>query len=273
MSVFGLCSKFVKNAGGEPRFLFDVLYAFLQDNPLRIALDQHGRILELYAEAAKESDDLSRWLIHLGRNHHICFEAIDIEGDNLHGDELFVEVARKILPDPSLIAWSHQHYGDISDEGVEVLDRMEAARRIKRIIGGPRRQRKQKTPSAAIINKGVLKMTGDRYSANQAGAMGPNAQASNNTFTQATAGGGDINFAVLAPELARVRAAMRSEAKTAAHDIAIAEIAKAEEAANNGNAKGVVEHLKSAGKWALETATKIGTEVAAKTIEKYTGLG
>jgi hypothetical protein len=52
------------------------------------------------------------------------------------------------------------------------------------------------------------------------------------------------------------------------NDIAVSEIAKAEQAARSGNGPKALEHLRSTGKWALDLATKIGTSVAVETIKK-----
>jgi len=48
--------------------------------------------------------------------------------------------------------------------------------------------------------------------------------------------------------------------------------AEAEDAARNGNKNKVCNHLKSTGKWAFETTTKIGTSVAAAAIKTSMGL-
>ena len=53
---------------------------------------------------------------------------------------------------------------------------------------------------------------------------------------------------------------------------AIAEVASAEEAAKNKEGNKVVKHLKSAGKFALDTAQKIGVSLAAEVIQKQMGM-
>lgn len=115
---------------------------------------------------------------------------------------------------------------------------------------------------------------GDQYNiSGQAGAVGPNAHAAHNTFNHAhqqVAAG--IDLLALASELASLRASMRKEAADVEHDRAIASIGEAETAARKQDGAGTIAHLKAAGKWALDTATKIGTTVAAKAIEKAIGL-
>ncbi len=113
----------------------------------------------------------------------------------------------------------------------------------------------------------------DIYQAGQAGAMGPRAQAENINFVQILRSAiGDSNLADLANDLERLRTAMLSESKNADQDEAVADVAEAEAAAKMGDAKGVFAFLKRAGKWAMDVATKIGTTVAAKAIEKSMGL-
>jgi hypothetical protein len=83
----------------------------------------------------------------------------------------------------------------------------------------------------------------------------------------------NVDLASLAQELSRVRSAMRQEASTPEHDMAIGKVATAETCAKKGDGEGTMQHLKDAGKWALEVATKIGTSIAADVIEKAIGLG
>jgi hypothetical protein len=92
----------------------------------------------------------------------------------------------------------------------------------------------------------------DQYTAGQAGAMGPHAKASNMTFQQIwQQSQANIDLAALASELATLRKAMRQEAKELSHDKALAEIAAAEEAAQNHDGPKMLQHLKNAGQWAL----------------------
>jgi hypothetical protein len=113
---------------------------------------------------------------------------------------------------------------------------------------------------------------GDSYNAQQAGAMGPNAKASNMSFQQiGTQNLGDVDLARLAAELRDLRAAMKSQSTEIGHDSAIASIGAAEEAADRADGPKVLKHLKQAGRWAFDVATKIGTTVAAKAIENAMG--
>jgi hypothetical protein len=113
----------------------------------------------------------------------------------------------------------------------------------------------------------------DNYQAGQAGSMGPNAQAENMNFIQILREGiGDSSLAKLASDLEKLRTAMLSESKSATQDAAVTAIAEAEAAARRGDAKGVLASLKAAGTWAMDVATKIGSAVAGRAIEKSLGL-
>ncbi len=110
---------------------------------------------------------------------------------------------------------------------------------------------------------------GDRYTADQAGAMGPQAHAHQVSLTQVKENQiENMELKVLATELGLLRREMRHMAESPEHDVATGAIAAAEQAANAGDKKGVMRHLKNAGTWALDVATKIGVNVASEVIKK-----
>jgi hypothetical protein len=114
---------------------------------------------------------------------------------------------------------------------------------------------------------------GDNYSAGQVGAMGPQAHAQEMSFHQISAQQlGQVDMRTLAVELAALRREMRKSSSEPEQDIAIGQIAAAETAAQKGDATSVLHHLKSAGKWAFDFATKIGVNVASEAIKKASGL-
>jgi hypothetical protein len=104
------------------------------------------------------------------------------------------------------------------------------------------------------------------------GAVGDNAHAHDITFNQIwNQLQGTIDLPKLADELSRLRQEMKNEAVEPEQDIAVSEIAKAEQSAKAGEGSKTVEHLKSAGKWAFDVATKIGTSLAAEALKKTLG--
>ena len=147
-----------------------------------------------------------------------------------------------------------------SDLVPRLLDLVAASRQMN-IIG--------EITSRVAIGGGT--MSGDTYNIHgQAGAVGPNAQAHDNTFqhVQSTT----LDLPRLAQELGRLHAAMKAETTgTREQDKAVVAVADAEEAAAKGDGPGALQHLKSAGRWALGVAEKIGVSVAAKAIEKAMG--
>jgi len=122
---------------------------------------------------------------------------------------------------------------------------------------------------ANVVKETVM---GDNYQVSgQAGAVGREARAENNTFNQIqTSTGSDLS--ALAQELQTLRTAMRDQAKTAEEDIAVAEVAQAAVAADQGADDTARSHLARAGEWALTIATSIGTTVAAGAIKSALGL-
>ena len=109
---------------------------------------------------------------------------------------------------------------------------------------------------------------GDVYNVGQAGAVGNSAKAENITFNQIWNQLPELNLSELSQELSLLRQEMKKEAVETQHDISISEVAQAEECARAGDGSKTLEHLKSAGHWALDVATKIGVSIAVKVIEQ-----
>ena len=84
--------------------------------------------------------------------------------------------------------------------------------------------------------------------------------------------GGSIDLPKLADDLMKLRKAMQQEATEPEHDEATANVSKAAKAAKEGNGPKALEYLKAAGKWALDTATKVGVGVAEAALTKAIGV-
>ena len=120
-----------------------------------------------------------------------------------------------------------------------------------------------------LINSGDYISKQDNYYVGQAGAVGPNSHVQNMNFsTISNPIDVTMDLSQLSVELFQLRAAMRKEATDAEQDISISEVAKAEQASKANDGSKVAKHLKSAGGWALEIATKIGVQVAIEAIKK-----
>ncbi len=61
--------------------------------------------------------------------------------------------------------------------------------------------------------------------------------------------------------------ARKQQATEAEHDIAISDIAKAEQAAKSKDTSKIAKYLKSAGSWTLDIASKIGVRVAIEAMK------
>jgi uncharacterized protein YjbI with pentapeptide repeats len=123
---------------------------------------------------------------------------------------------------------------------------------------------------------GINDEKNDTYniSGGQQGAVGRNAHAHDMTFNKTINSAGEsLDFVALAKELAtlQIEIAKLQDSSPQAMNAA-GEIAKAEIAAGEKDEVKVYEHLKAAGKWTLDTATKIGTSVAAEVIKKSMSL-
>lgn len=101
---------------------------------------------------------------------------------------------------------------------------------------------------------------GDTYNINggQIGAIGKKALAAGNTFQQITA------------DLSRLHEEMRRTASTPEQQAAAEDVANAEQAARQQDEPTMQRHLKNAGKWALDCAQTIGTDVLAEYLKKLT---
>ena len=116
-------------------------------------------------------------------------------------------------------------------------------------------------------------MKRDEYNVEQAGSVGPNSKAENMTFNQIQLNRQDrIDTDQLSSELTMLREAMVASAKSPEQYIEIGAIAEAETAARAGKKSKAFEGLKTVGKWSLDTATSIGTRVAAEAIKISLGM-
>jgi hypothetical protein len=113
---------------------------------------------------------------------------------------------------------------------------------------------------------------GNQYNVNQAGAVGSNSSATDTTFNQLNNSlPGNTNYEQLAIELSELKQLLLSKASNADQYKAIGEVAQAEEAAKEKNGNKVVKSLQSAGKWVLDSAKDIGTDVLAEVIKQQIG--
>ena len=88
--------------------------------------------------------------------------------------------------------------------------------------------------------------------------MGPGSEAHDITVQQLwIQNSGTLDLPALAKELGTLRQQMRASAQSAGEDISVGEVAAAEKDALAANGPGTFQHLKNAGAWAFDVATKI----------------
>lgn len=115
---------------------------------------------------------------------------------------------------------------------------------------------------------------GDKYEiSGQAWAVGPHAHVHDINFNQLwNQTSASLDLKKLGEDLSRLRTAMLEEAGGAEQYATIGVVASAEIEAQKGNGPRVLELLSKAGKWALDTASKIGADLAVAALKNATGL-
>lgn len=118
--------------------------------------------------------------------------------------------------------------------------------------------------------EGGYRVSSDQYNVSnisgQVGAIGTANNLTGATLSQANTLQ-SVDLASLAAELDQLKSELKKTATEVEHEFSVANVAAAEAAAKKGDSEGAAKYLKAAGKWALDTATKIGTQVAVKAIE------
>ncbi len=105
------------------------------------------------------------------------------------------------------------------------------------------------------------------------GALGEDAQAHHLNYTEIGSRiEQSMDMSALAGELETLRQALKKKAVTEDQDRVVADIGRAKKAAEEKDSSKVAESLQSAGKWALDAATKIGTALATEAIKEAMGM-
>ena len=107
-----------------------------------------------------------------------------------------------------------------------------------------------------------IEQVGDRYEAQQAGAMGPGATTADSQLILYGENGVDLEK--LIRELGELRAEMHRTAETAEQQVDLGAVAGAELALQEQGRGGARRAIASVGKWTVATATKLGLLVAAE---------
>jgi hypothetical protein len=103
--------------------------------------------------------------------------------------------------------------------------------------------------------------------------VGPHAEAHDMTFEQVWAkSASKIDLHQLGDELTELRTVLSKQASEPDQFVALGEVAAAEKAAKGGDGPGALGHLKTAGTWVWDVATKIGIGVATAAAKSALGL-
>ena len=119
----------------------------------------------------------------------------------------------------------------------------------------------------------MVKKNGDTYSVGQAGAVGPNSEASHFQMTQNIGNNlEDVDMEALGKEFETLRLELKRLSQSPEHDMAVGAIASAEIEIKRGDRSKAKEHMKQAGIWAFDVATKIGVGLATAALKTALGL-
>lgn len=127
---------------------------------------------------------------------------------------------------------------------------------------------------ANVVGPEKLEIVLTKYEVNsdQIGTVGDNSSVSGSAFIHSDAKEDSGDIGKLFEELGLLRKAMKDAATEPEHDVAVAEVAKAELAAKEGDHATAVQHLTRAGKWALGLATAIGASLVSSVLKSELDL-
>jgi hypothetical protein len=200
---------------------------------------------------------------------------LDLDGAKAH----FAQEIAKSYPYTSEVSWPSWLTGTVSlvpefESGADFQPRLVFY--VSELVVAKAKNPPSVEPHQGIVVnqfiEGGYHVSSDQFNisnvSGQIGAIGTNNNVSGASFAQSLAeAASQIDVAALSAELALLRAELKKLATEVEHEFSVANVAAAESAAKKGDAEGSLKYLKAAGKWALDTATKIGTQVAVKAIE------
>jgi hypothetical protein len=141
---------------------------------------------------------------------------------------------------------------------------LEAFHKIQEFTRRPTQEFHLHRPSGRVTIENIMSTGDTNINHGQAGVIGRDAHAHDNTFQQVQ-NQGAVDLAQRAEELDQLRIRMKREAgDTPEADEAVGAVASAQKAAAAGNSAGMLQHLKRA----LEIFEKIGVPVAVEAIKR-----
>lgn len=238
--------------------------------------------LRLYFPAGTQtrSEHVGHWLKRLNRNPIEWVQpsvdrwTIDVDG----AKQRFGEEIAKSYPYKDDFPWPHWLSGKVAlspefESGNGFAPRL--AFLVTDLViakeNNPAKYGDRQTLTVYQFFEGAVQMNSDEYNlsnvSGQIGSIGRNTHTEGSTFSQRwVQTGPQVDLSVLAEQLGMLRRELRKEATEIEQDHVVASVGAAEAAAKNKDGPSVLKHLKEAGSWAFDVATKIGTTVAAKVI-------
>jgi hypothetical protein len=226
-------------------------------------------------------DKLAYWLKRLNADPIAWLEPSDTRWQvDLDGAKhTFEDEVAKSYPYRSEVSWPSWLVGKISlapefESGAGFQPRL-VFYLTELVLAKAKNPAASEAAQAVVVNQviyGGYNVSSDQFNisnvSGQIGAIGTNNNASGATFSQSGAHAeSTVDLPALASELAVLKTELKKLATDVEHEFSVANVAAAESAAKKGDAAESFKYLKAAGKWALDTATKIGTEVAIKAID------
>lgn len=127
MSIYAVCHRFVEEACKSSHYALNVLFHFVMDNDLRVAVDAgESRVLALYGQTCKKyrSKEVQVWLRNLAADRPRNIEEVRVDAAT-EPEALCLAVARAMAPPRRFIVWSREHYRD-AETGISLIDRQAA---------------------------------------------------------------------------------------------------------------------------------------------------
>ena len=133
LSVLVVTDDFVRKCPESPPLLAGVLYGVLQQNELRVAVDEPKRdIWSLYERVAKNSAEIARWLSYLSKDPALTIEEVALQPGPASSHSLFVALAVSAGDGCTLVVWgADECRAEATAAGVDRVDRARALTRIK----------------------------------------------------------------------------------------------------------------------------------------------
>lgn len=127
MATYTFCKRFVSACSDDPQLALNVLFHFVHEGPLRIAVDSGTTVLNDYKTIAENNYFITTWLTLLSYRGKVVWDSIVIE-ETLDSEAFYLELAALCVNNKRLVCDSKQHYANLPvvEKQVILIDRAEA---------------------------------------------------------------------------------------------------------------------------------------------------